>query len=147
MREYHYSVDRDGRVFHDDTEIVDAAVLRFFLLAMQRTPDDRYLVVCQGEQNWFRAADTPFVIQRLRADADNGRLRAIDLVLAGNYRERLDPASLEIENDQLFCRVRRGAFQARFGRIAMQQLAPYLRESEGGLILLLDGATYQIRQR
>ena len=36
-REYRYQVDRDGRVFHDGTEIVDPAVLRFFLRAMTRT--------------------------------------------------------------------------------------------------------------
>ena len=51
MREYHYRVDGDGRVFHDDSEIVDAATLRFFLLGIRREPDGRWLVPCQGEQN------------------------------------------------------------------------------------------------
>ena len=37
VREYQYVVDRDGRIFHDGTEIVDPAVLRFFLRAMTRT--------------------------------------------------------------------------------------------------------------
>ena len=72
MREYHYRVDGDGRVFHDGSEIVDAATLRFFLLGMRREPDGRWLVPCQGEQNWFAADDTPFVMQRLRLDADDG---------------------------------------------------------------------------
>ena len=65
-REYRYRVDRDGRIFHDGTEVVDPAVLRFFLRAMTRTEDGRCLVLCQGERNWFEAPDTPFVIQRLR---------------------------------------------------------------------------------
>ena len=82
MREYQYRVDGDGRVFHDGTEIVDAPTLRFFLLGMRRQPDGRWLVPCQGEQNWFEAADTPFVIQRLRLDAADGRLRAAEMVLA-----------------------------------------------------------------
>ena len=38
-RDYRYVVDRDGRIFHDGTEIVDPAVLRFFLRAMTRTDD------------------------------------------------------------------------------------------------------------
>ena len=69
MREYHYrvdrDVDRDGRIFHDGTELVDPLVGRFFLRAMTRTPEGRYLVVCQGEPNWFEADGTPFVVQRL----------------------------------------------------------------------------------
>jgi hypothetical protein len=52
-REYRYRVDCDGRIFHDGTEVVDPAVLRFFLRAMTRTEDGRCLVLCQGERNWF----------------------------------------------------------------------------------------------
>ncbi|MBI5627358.1 MAG: DUF1285 domain-containing protein, partial [Candidatus Rokubacteria bacterium] len=73
MREYHYLVDRDGHIFHDGTEIVDPAVLRFFLRAMRRSDDGRYLVVCQGERNWFAPHDTPFVVQRLRLHGEAGR--------------------------------------------------------------------------
>ena len=58
MREYHYQVDRDGGIFHGGTELLDPLVLRFFLRAMRRTPDGRYLVVCQGEHNWFEPHGT-----------------------------------------------------------------------------------------
>ena len=145
MREYQYRVDGDGRVFHDGTEIVDAPTLRFFLLGMRRQPDGRWLVPCQGEQNWFEAADTPFVIQRLRLDAADGRLRAAEILLAGELAEALDPAGLETEAGHLYARVRRGAFRARFGRVAMQQLAPYLDESTGAPTLLMAGARHPIR--
>lgn len=144
-REYRYVVDREGRVFHEDTEIVDPLVLRFFLRAMQRTADGRYLVVCQGEHNWFDARDTPFVVQRLRCAVERGQLRSVELRLAGDYREALDPGSLEAAGEHLYCRVRRGAFQARFGRVAMQQLAPFLAESRAGPVLLLRGDRYPIR--
>src|SRR6202011_1581406 len=66
LREYRYQVDRDGRIFHDGTEIVDPAVLRFFLRAMTRTETGGALVLCQGERNWFEAVDKPLVVQRLR---------------------------------------------------------------------------------
>lgn len=145
MREYQYRVDGDGRVFHDGTEIVDAPTLRFFLLGMRRQPDGRWLVPCQGEQNWFDAADTPFVIQRLRLDLADGRLRAAEVLLAGELVEALDPAGLETEGDHLYAWVRRGAFRARFGRVAMQQLAPYLDESTGAPALLMAGARHRIR--
>src|SRR5262245_10384626 len=122
MREYRYVVDRDGRIFHDGSEIIDPPVLRFFLLAMQQTDDGRYLVLCQGERNWFEADDTPFVIQRLRVATEAGRLVSTELYLAGDYHEPLDPDSLEADQAYLYCRVRRGAFRARFGRIAVQHL-------------------------
>jgi hypothetical protein len=145
VREYRYEVDRDGRIFHDGTEIVDPAVLRFFLRAMTRTEDGRCLVLCQGERNWFDAPDTPFVIQRLRLTVEAGRLLGVELVLPGDYREPLDPRGLETERDLLFCRVRGGAFRARFGRVAVQQLAPFLVDTGEGSALLLGGARHPVK--
>jgi hypothetical protein len=150
IREYHYRVDREGRVFHEATEIVDPPVLRFFLLAMTRAEDGRCLVLCQGERNWFDVGDpalagSPFVVQRLRLDVDGGALRRVELVFAGDYHEPLDPATLESERDQLLCRVRGGRFRARFGRVALQQLAPYLLAQGEGSALVVAGARYPVR--
>jgi len=145
IREYRYQVDREGRIFHEGTEIVDPAVLRFFLRAMTRTDDGRYLVLCQGERNWFEAPDTPFVIQRLRLAVESGVLQAVELGFPGDYREPLDPRTLETERDLLFCRVRGGAFRARFGRVAVQQLAPFLSDAGEGSALLLGGVRHPVR--
>ena len=144
-REYRYQVDRDGRIFHDGTEIVDPAVLRFFLRAMTRTDDGRCLVLCQGERNWFEASDTPFVIQRLRLGIDGGLLQHVELCFPGDYREPLDPRTLETTRDLLFCRVRGGAFRARFGRVAVQQLAPFLSDAGEGSALLLGSVRHPVR--
>jgi hypothetical protein len=144
MREYTYRVDSEGRIFHDGTEIVDPATLRFFLLALQRTPDRRWLVLCQGERNWFEAVDTPFVIQRLGLRVTDHRLDAVELCLAGDYREPLDPRTLEGDDGCLFCRVRRGAFRARFGRIALQQIAPWILEDAGIPTLVLGDRRYRL---
>ena len=144
-REYHYRVDRDGRIFHDGTEIVDPQVLRFFLRAMTRTPDGRWLVVCQREHNWFAAESTPFVVRRVRLDVQDGQLTGVELVLGGDYREVLDPATLTVDGGVLGCRVRQGAFPARFGRVALQQLAPFLTD-DGGPALVLAGARRPITE-
>jgi hypothetical protein len=146
-REYWYRVDRDGRIFHDGTEIVDPAVLRFFLRAMIRTDDGRCLVLCQGERNWFEASDTPFVVQRLRLSVEGSRLQAVELTFPGDYREPLDPRTLETEHDLLFCRVRGGAFRARFGRVAVQQLAPFLADTGEGSVLLMGGVRHPVPSR
>jgi hypothetical protein len=146
MRQYDYTVDRDGRVFHDGSEITDPAVLRFFLRVMQRTPEGRYLALCQGERNWFETPDTPFVIQRLRWPDGDGAAD-IELVFAGDYHEPLDPATLEAEAGHLYCRVRSGALPARFGRVAVQQLGSHLVESDGGVALVIGEWRHPIRER
>ncbi len=62
---------------------------------MQQAPDGRYLVICQGERNWFEAPDTPFVIQRVLCSTEQGHLVSAELHFAGDYHEPLDPESLE----------------------------------------------------
>src|SRR5262245_2008513 len=146
MREYRYRVDGDGRIFHDETEIVDLATLRFFVLAMQRQPDGRHLVMCQGEQNWFDAADTPLVVQRLRLHVEGGELQRVELGLPGGHWEALDPASLSTERGHLYAGVRRGQLRARLGRVAMQQLAPHLVDAAGGAALVMAGARHPIAE-
>lgn len=147
MREYRYRVDAEGRVFHDGSEVVDPLTLRFFLLAMTRTPEGRWLAVCQGERNWFEPDETPFVVQRVRPVGRDGALDALELVLAGEYREPLDPATLESASGRLYCRVRRGAFPARFGRLAVQQMGPHLVDQGGRPSLPVGGRRYPIIER
>ena len=147
MREYRYRVDRDGRIFHDETEVVDPHVLAFFVRAMRRTEDGRYLVMCQGEQNWFEADGTPFVVQRIKPVTRDGKLDGLDLVLAGDYREPLEPATLDSVGGRLYCRVRRSAFPARFGRLALQQIGPYLLDQGGRPSLVVGGRRYPILER
>jgi hypothetical protein len=135
-REYHYRVDRDGRIFHDDTEIIDPATVRFFVRAMTRTPDGRWLVVCQGEHNWFAADATPLVARRLDLDVRDGRLVRASLRLAADVAEPLDPATLHTDGRDVFCLAGRGRHPVRLGRLAAQQLAPFLAD---------HGATVHLR--
>jgi hypothetical protein len=147
MREYRYQVDTEGRIFHDGSEVLDPLTLRFFLRAMTHTPEGRWLVVCQGERNWFESERTPFVVQRVRSVLREGVLDGLELILAGDHREPLDPATLESEGGRLYCRVRRGAFPARFGRLALQQLGGHLKDEGGRPVLVLSGQRHTIPER
>jgi uncharacterized protein len=147
MREYRYRVDSEGRIFHDGSEVLDSLTLRFFLRAMSHTPEGRWLVVCQGERNWFESDRTPFVVQRVRPVLREGGLDGLELILAGDHREPLDPATLESEGGRLYCRVRRGAFPARFGRLALQQLGAHLTDEAGGPVLVLGSRRHPIPER
>src|SRR4029450_9565921 len=126
-REYRYVVDRDGRIFHDGTEIVDPAVLRFFLRAMTRTDDGRCLVLCQGERNYFAAPDTPFVVQRLRLSLEGSALQSVELCFQGDYREARDPAVVRAGpapvSGGLGLAVRRVVFPGRLPRAARSRHA------------------------
>jgi len=145
-REYHYRVDREGRLFHEGSEIVDPAVLRFFWRTLRRTEEGRWLSVCQGEWNWVAAEETPFVAQRLRLSLEGaGRLVSAELVLPGDYREPLDPSSLAVgPGGLLSCAIRGGAYRARLGRHAALQLAPYLVERDGVVSLALGGRLHPV---
>jgi hypothetical protein len=146
MREYHYVVDHEGRIIHDGTEIVDPATLRFFMRAIKQTPDGRWLVICQNEYNWFEVRDTPFVVQRIHPDCEGNRLRAVELSFVGDLCEPLDPASLESENGMLFCHIRNGTLRARFGRLAIQQLGPFLTEQGRAPALMVGDRIYPIAE-
>jgi hypothetical protein len=147
MREYQYRVDADGRIFHDGSEVLDPLTLRFFLRAMTRTPEGRWLVVCQGERNWFESDRTPFVVQRVRPMRREGAAEGLELGLAGDYWEGLDPSTLEGADGRLYCRVRRGAFPARFSRLALQHLGPYLADDGGRPVLVLGDRHHPIPER
>ena len=41
--------------------------------------------------------------------------------------------------------TRGGVFRARFGRVALQQLAPFLLDTGEGLALLVSGARHPVR--
>ncbi|MBI1893422.1 MAG: hypothetical protein HYS14_04860, partial [Candidatus Rokubacteria bacterium] len=124
----------------------DPMVLRFFWRTLKRTEDGRWLSVCQGELNWVEAEETPFVVQRLRLSLDGaGRFIAAELILPGDYRESLDPASLEAgAGGVLTCAIRGGAYRARLGRAAALQLAPHLVERDGIVSLTLGGRLHPI---
>lgn len=69
-REYFYTIDRQGRLFHDGTELSDPAFLDFFFARLKsndtgRHPDHPYLSPCGRELNFIKASDTPIVFQKL----------------------------------------------------------------------------------
>jgi len=109
---------------------------------MERLPDGRYFALCQGEECYFDPEDTVYVVQSLRPMPAR-----IELVFQGGYREDLDPRSLHVGKDNVFyCRVRGGAFEARFNRKPYLELARQVDYDPGKkeYFLQLGGQRYPI---
>ena len=72
-REYFYSIDGRGRLFHDATELTDEKFLNFFLKRLRvndtgRKPEYPYVSPCGREMNYVRCADRVIVFVRLDAN-------------------------------------------------------------------------------
>jgi hypothetical protein len=57
----------------------------------------------------------------------------------------VSPQGLHLERQQAVLSSI-GTFCARFGRLAMQQLGPFLAEHRGAPALMIDGRLYQIAE-
>lgn len=146
-RHYYYFLDKEGRIWHDGTEITD---LRFALIINRgiQKADAGLLVQCQGETCHLEVEDVPYVVQDVAFHKnENSSLRQIDLIFAGGYSEKLDPSTLSVSTENvLYCKVRNGQFRARFTRKAYFKLVPFLTEDHNGYYLLLDRSRFEIQQ-
>lgn len=141
-RIWHYWVDPEGHLWHDGAEFEDPGLLKFFMKKMERLPDGRFLVMCQGETCYLEAADVPYVVQDV--DIKEG---LVDLIFQGGYRESLDPKTLRVGKDNvLYCKVRNGAFDARFNRKPYLELAHLVEEDSAAhrYVVNLGGKSYPI---
>ncbi len=118
-RIWHYWIDAEGHLWHDGSEFEDPGLLKFFMKKLERLPDGKMRVMCQGETCLFETEDVPYVIQGIEPKPSG-----IELTFPGNYRETLDPTTLRVGKDNvLYCKVRDGLFDARFNRKAYWDLA------------------------
>ncbi len=134
------SFRHDGRWYSDDEPINNARIASLFSRCLRQTDDGRWQIAMADERAFVTIEDTPWVVTGVERDGSGGfRLRLND-----GSEEPLDPASLETDGERIVCRLR-GALPARFGRVAMQQLAPFVVEHAGDAALLLDGRRVPLR--
>lgn len=70
IREYFYDIDEQGRLFHDNTRLIDPQFLDFFFQRLKandtgKYPDYGYISPCGQEMNYIRVADVPIVYHDL----------------------------------------------------------------------------------
>jgi uncharacterized protein len=138
------SFRRDGNWYTDEERIDNPRIALLFSRSIRRNPDGTYFLQVGDERASITVEDTPYVVKSVEGDAASG----FALVLNDDEREPLDASSLEVGPDNvLYCRVKNGAFAARFLRPAYYHLSDCLGMDErGGFFFNVAGRRYPVRQ-
>jgi hypothetical protein len=141
------SMDKEGRWFYYDAEIVNEKVSLLFAQHLERDQEGRYVISLWGDTAHVELEDTPYVVFRALRREDGGGPPYFDIYLNDGSCEKLDPASLQMgEENVLYCRVKEGRHRARFNRNSVHQLLKYLEYDEPAdeYYLKSDGVRHRI---
>ena len=139
-------IDKEGRWFHKGVEMVRREFVRSFYQQMELDDAGRYIIFWGGKHCYVDVVDTAFVVKRLSYLSEESGKRARFMVsLSDDTEEELIPGTLYLgEENVLYCRVKEGAFPARFNRAAYYQLAAHIEEEGGGFVLPINGRKFKI---
>jgi hypothetical protein len=129
-------IDKEGKWFQNDTEIIHPHIYRQFCSMLEKTLDGGYQVRTGREVCRVQVEDAPFVVRQV-VEEDEGRM---SILLNDGTIEPLDPQRFWIGAENVpYCEVKRGAFHARFSRPAYYQLARHIiaDERDNEFILLV----------
>lgn len=147
MREYFYTIDSEGRLFHDQSELTDAWFLDFFFkrIASNQTGqhvDYRFVSPCGREMNYIQCLGAPIVFRHLVEEAPNIHY----LNYAGKSRILLVPTKLYFdENHQLIHFIRPG-IMGRLGKYSLDSISKWIQETESGYQLTYNSTTFNLKQ-
>ena len=135
-------IDKDGRWFQNDAEIIHPNVYAVFCQALEVTPDGGYQVRIGREICRVEVEDAPFVVQAM-IEKKNKRLL---MHLNDGSEEVFDPEPFYIGKGNVpYTEVKGRTFKARFSRRAYYQLAEFVIEQNGDFYLNVSGKRSRIR--
>ena len=137
-------IDKEGRWFQNDAEIIHPEIYRFFNSLLEKTDDGGYRIRLGQEMCSVEVEDAPFVVERLVGDEGEKIL----IELNDKTREPFDPDQFWIGPENVpYTKVKEGVFHARFSRVAYHQLARYIVDDgeEKHFYLLIEGERIPIR--
>jgi hypothetical protein len=142
-------VDEEGDWTYQGNRITREDILQLFYDNLHPGPHGGFVLEWQNTHCALEVVDTPFVVSRVdRVTNDEGD-EEIRLTLRHLPRQEvLAPSGLWIgRGNVLYCRVRGGAFPARFSRAAYYQIAAWIEEGsqEGEFCLCVGPRRYAIR--
>lgn len=134
-------VSPDGEMSSQGRPMVHPTIIKLIYDSV-RLEDGHYVVTIDGQTCELEVADTFFVVKRVEFTGDGAAITIND-----SSREPLDPATLSLgDNDIVYCKVKDGAFPARFSRSAYYQLAEKIVEDGEGFAFELGGKSWPLIQ-
>ena len=134
-------VNAQGELSHQGAPMIHPGILELIYQSVH-FEDGVYLLGIGKQSCQLEVEDTFFVVRG--AQVTDGQ--AV-ITLSDGGSEPLDPASLWIgPQEVLYCRVKAGAFPARFLRQAYYQIARLIEEEGDGFALALGGRRYPLAQ-
>jgi hypothetical protein len=139
-------IDKEGRWYHQGAEMIHREFIRLFYQNMVLDREGRYLISWDGARCYVDVEDTAFVVRRASFERESGcQSSRFQISLSDDTEEALAPDTLRVGKDHvLYCRVKSGAFPARFNRAAYYQLTEFVEEDSGGYFLRLNGQKHYI---
>jgi uncharacterized protein len=130
-RESTIVLDRNGRFWHDGEPILHEPMSRAFASWIRRHPlDGRFILSNHYDWTYFQVEDVPYFVTGLRVTGSPSKPIA-EITLSDGSVEALEPAGLRVNQEEaVVCRVKGGAFEAKFTPASQLALAPLLEEAE-----------------
>jgi hypothetical protein len=134
-------IDKEGQWFYQGAEMQRREIVLFFYDHLCMDDEGRYILKWAGERCILEVEDTAYVVRKVFLDGE------YILTLSDGSNEKLAPETLYVGGaNVLYCRVKSGAFPARFTRAAYYQLTAHVEEKEGAFFLRMNGKSYGISQ-
>ena len=126
---YDIYIDKDDIWYFHGAEMKRRDIVRYFYRYLRRDGEGNYLIEIEDDRCYVGVEDAPYVIRSVSVGFSQNVIRPyVELSLSDGSIERLNlSAPLRIGKDNvLYCRVKRGGFEARFSRPAYYQFCEYI---------------------
>ena len=141
-------IDAEGVWFYRGTEMIRRDIVRLFYQHLRQDASGACFIEIGRQRYPVEVEDTAFVVWRLRwTEGRDGEGECAYLLLSDDSIEKLDPATLRIgKNNIPYCRIRNGAFEARFSRSSYYTLTERVEYDSirSTYVISVDGRTYRL---
>ncbi len=153
QREYFYTIDLEGRLFHDGTRLEDQRFLAFFFSRLRPNTGDYhsecpYVSPCGPEQNYVSTSDSPIVFMRLTEPKNPNGPAQLEYNYSGLHCD-FEPDRLQVSRTGVLYHPAHSAGKEGFPRGRIQsslllELADWIRESGDDYVLTFRGSEFPI---
>ena len=138
-------LDREGRFWHEGTEIAHLGLRRALLRWLDVRPQDGRIILRLDAERYayVDVDDAPLLVVSARWQADRGFIALND-----GTEEELRYESLQVgQGDAMYCRARGGVLEARITTPAYYALAEHIEQTDSGFALRAGERVFPIGER